>query len=192
MPCCSGRSTPFGMVDALFAVLLSHQLADDIRNCNPSIGKAHAPGFSGAQHHAGESSPFLAIVIRAMVRHHDAQAQKAGKRRHQGRADGLDVQDVRPVHRRVDYAKESVHDGFQAFRARRPQDMEVHIAPAFTHLRRLIRRAHDDRHLATEFGQLRTQVLGMGFHAALDTGESAQAQPHDPDRFFHARTPMSP
>src|SRR5678815_1056855 len=71
-------------------------LVDDaLRDADPRMRKLHSHPLTGAQHRLRHPSPFLALVIETVMRHHDAKAEQAGERRQKRRPDRMDMNEIR-------------------------------------------------------------------------------------------------
>jgi len=91
------------------AVLRLDQLLDDLRDRDTRIRAAHSQALAGAQHPLREGSPFVTVVIGAVIRHDHPQSQQAGEGSHDRRADSVNVQYIGTHDSRVEHTQQRMH-----------------------------------------------------------------------------------
>ena len=78
------------------AMFLGYQVFDDIRDDDYLISKLTSEFLAHSQCPFCLPPPFVAVVVRPMVRKHHFQPQHLGNRNHQSRADGMHMQHISP------------------------------------------------------------------------------------------------
>ena len=95
-------------------VLLSNHVLNHCGYGDALVGKGHSKSFAKTEHESTERTPFVAIVVRAVMGDYYLEPHEPCQRRHQGRADGMYVQNIRSDHAGVQDSQERVNQGLKA------------------------------------------------------------------------------
>ncbi len=102
------------------AVPGANRIDDALRDADARMCEPHSHPFAGAQDRLRHPSPFLAFVVEAVMRHHDAKTEHAGQRREKRRADRMDVDEIRLATSGGEQPQRGMQQRFDIFRTRRP------------------------------------------------------------------------
>ncbi|MCY1514415.1 hypothetical protein D9M68_489530 [compost metagenome] len=159
-------------------VARAHGLDDILRYRHAPVRKPHAEELAELQRAPGKGAPFLPVVVVAMMGDDNLQPENACKRRHQCRADGVDMQYVRPPPGGKTYAEERVNQRLQRHAARRPERDDLDPVPGVAVAFLKIAPTPDDLDIPAVAQEFAGEHFNVFLDTALDVRNTAQAQ-HD-------------
>lgn len=150
------------------AILGPNEIAYAAADSDAFVGVTHPHRFPDPEHHARRPTPFLPVVVLAVMGNNHPQADGAQQWSYDCRPYAVNVHDARSSNRRDDRTNHGVKQRFEILVGYGPQPQYSDALPCLDRTRLDVRGPHTHRHSSTEFDHPWREILCVRFDTTLN------------------------